>query len=304
LKDKDALIIHHNVDGQSAHDNGLTWAKGHLHGEMDTKFFCPKEFVPGAAGGFKDPESRQACCILDKSIALMEIIYLARNCQKFESTKDDSFTNCFTGALEMVFWHLRACCVDLEFFEDKTERPCMSHIKKSLSTLHRTTPTGLATEWGKCTGHLLSDGTKITRLARLQGKMTVDRAACEKVEMLIVKYLLPRVHEAAQALYKDSELTKDARQYLNIVDKKGSQRAVDSFLKENGGITNDGEPCLGARRRLSGADAAGHIAVGGHKITRKAVQDNVPYGEPLCAHCEPNCPHTHLTSTGNVGDHD
>ena len=271
---------------------------------MDTKFFCPKEFVPGAAGGFKDPQSRQACCILDKSIALMEIIYLSRSCQKFESAKDDSFTNCFTGALKMVYWHLRACCVDLEFFEDHTERTCMSHIKKPMHTLGRSTPTGLKTEWGKCTGELKSDGTPITRLQRLQHGYTADRAACKKVETLIVKYLLPRVHAAAKALYKDNELTKDARRYLNIVDKKGSQSAVDSFLKENGGITNDGEPCLGARRRLSAADAAGHISNGGHKITRKPVQDNVPYGEPLCAHCEPKCPHTHLTSSGHIGDED
>ena len=294
---KDGLDIHHNLDGKSAADSGLTWAKGHLHAEMDTKFFCPKEFVPGRAGGFKSNKSRQACCMLDKSIAMMEIIYLARNCQKFEATKDSTFSNCYAGALKMVYWHLRACCVDLEFFEDKSERQCMSDIHSPLNTMRRDGDDELKALWGVCTGTIDANGDKVAPA----DIGAADRVACKQVEVKIVKYLLPRIHTAANDLYDKKDLTKAARKYLEIINM-GTQKAVDKFLTENGGITNDGEPCLGARRRLSAARPSATLALDGHKLH----QNRIPYGEPLCAHCEPHCPHTHLNNQDGhkIGDTD
>ena len=29
-------------------------------------------------------------------------------------------------------------------------------------------------------------------------------------------------------------------------------------------------------------------------------EDNIPYGEPMCAHCEPHCPHTQVGHNGRV----
>jgi hypothetical protein len=50
---------------------------------LDHDFYCPREFVPGRPGGFHKVQSRQACCILDKSLAVMEVIYLMRKCTRF-----------------------------------------------------------------------------------------------------------------------------------------------------------------------------------------------------------------------------
>ena len=44
-------------------DEGETWATHHFPSQMDSKFYCPKEFVPGRPGGFLDrARSKHAAC--------------------------------------------------------------------------------------------------------------------------------------------------------------------------------------------------------------------------------------------------
>merc|ERR1712072_1303166 len=57
----------------------------HSTSNLDKNFYCPKEFIPGRPGGFLKPTSKQACCILDKSLETMEVLYLMRSCQTYEA---------------------------------------------------------------------------------------------------------------------------------------------------------------------------------------------------------------------------
>ena len=47
---------------------------------IDKKFYCPKKFVPGRAGGFKHEAGKQGCCILDASLEVAESIYMMHEC--------------------------------------------------------------------------------------------------------------------------------------------------------------------------------------------------------------------------------
>ena len=68
--------------------------------------------------------------------------------------------------------------------------------------------------------------------------------------------------------------------------------AIKAVFMDNGGITTDGEPCLGARRRLKQSAESDQLSY------QHVDQDNIPYGEPMCAHCEPHCPHTTVGNNG------
>ena len=47
---------------------------------IDKKFYCPKQFVPGRAGGFKHEAGKQGCCVLDASLEVAESIYMMHEC--------------------------------------------------------------------------------------------------------------------------------------------------------------------------------------------------------------------------------
>ena len=106
-----------------------------------------------------------------------------------------------------------------------------------------------------------------------------------------MKYLIPKIHKGAQALFTKRDLTDTARKFMRETSVN-SMDAIKAVFMDNGGITTDGEPCLGARRRLKQSAESDQLSY------QHVDQDNIPYGEPMCAHCEPHCPHTTVGNNG------
>jgi hypothetical protein len=62
---------------------------------IDQNFYCPKEFVPGRPGGFLHTASKRGCCVLDKSLGYMELIYRLNTCLVYSGEEETA--PCWAG---------------------------------------------------------------------------------------------------------------------------------------------------------------------------------------------------------------
>ena len=70
-------------------------------------------------------------------------------------------------------------------------------------------------------------------------KYEKDPDSCSTAEKYAVKFLIPKIHKGAQALFTKRDLTDTARKFMRetSVNSMGSIKAV---FMDNGGITTDG----------------------------------------------------------------
>jgi len=83
---------------------------------------CSRKFVPVVAGKpqFHSAAGREGCCVLDKSIAAMELKYAMSSCRSFRAAQRKApagatgtqakINPCFAGAVELLRTSLHACC--------------------------------------------------------------------------------------------------------------------------------------------------------------------------------------------------
>jgi len=210
---------------------------------LDHDFYCPREFVPGRPGGFHKVQSRQACCILDKSLAVMEVIYLMRKCTRFVHGGPSStrWGACFTGAVDSIYWHLRACCVDTLFVEDHTERHCMKAIHAPLMDIKQQ----LKPHFHLCTSEDVKESEFEAQHhnKHFSGKPNVDH--CHLTEAHSVR-IIKRLHKAARTLFSEdpTDLTAKAKGFLAMADDDTLAK-VTKLLKLHHGAPHDGAKCDG-----------------------------------------------------------
>ena len=180
----------------------------------------------------------------------MEILYIMRNCKSYEKeytgadakplivahffvahstiASTTGWGHCYSGAADNVYWHLRACCVDNEFFKDHTESECFHAIKLPLMDIRQ----NLIPRFKSCTGY----GDNLAR----------HEDECDKTESHLVR-IIERLHTAARIMYKANprDVTHAAKEFIAITHED-TLKHVESFLRANGGqVPNDGEPCDG-----------------------------------------------------------
>jgi hypothetical protein len=184
---------------------------------LDKAFYCPKEFIPARPGGFRDESSKQGCCILDKSIALMEVIYLMRTCTLFENLSS-RWGLCDANAIRTLHTGLRACCVDSLFKLEKIEQSCMQTIAEPLHELDK----AVKPLFKECTGMAGSDLSGVPK-----------KSACAVTEVHIAK-IVKALHQSAEVLYSKEDITKESQQFMDIT-KHDTMGGIVRFLKNHGG---------------------------------------------------------------------
>ena len=207
---------------------------------LDHDFYCPREFIPGRPGGFRAIASRQACCILDKSLAVMETIYLMRTCTRFQD-KIKKWGSCFTGAVRSIQWHLRACCVDPLFFQDHTERRCMRAIHDPLRDIIQQ----FAPHFKLCTSEDVKEAKMMKQHKNKNFVGTPNKDHCHSTEAHAVR-IIKRLHKAARELYGvcPIDLTPRTQGFLVIADADTLPK-VEKLLAQNHGAPHDGSACDG-----------------------------------------------------------
>jgi len=242
---KSVEVMNQNLDKEKKlqlnMSDGTRWAYENMKGDkkdLSKNFYCPKEFYPSKPGGFQFETSQQACCVLDKSLALMEVIYLMRHCKKYEHG-DKHWGMCWSGAVDAIYWHLRACCVDKKFFFDHSERECMARVHDGLKHVR----SKLNETFYYCTG--------MDALSKKYKGVPV-KYYCKKAERKAVP-IIRQLHLAARYLYqrgwRTGDVNKQTKSFLRIAAAADDDTLanVEKFFAMNGGkgVPSDGAPCEG-----------------------------------------------------------